>query len=78
MSPAFITGKTGTVLNVYTKLECRHNGHARKLMNMLMDDVSVMGLSVVELKATDSGYQLYKSLGFSDTVSKYHPMTWNS
>lgn len=78
MSPAFITGKTGTVLNVYTKLEHRHNGHAKKLMNMLMDDVSAMGLSVVELKATENGYQLYKSLGFDDTVSKYHQMTWCS
>lgn len=78
MSPAFITGKTGTVLNVYTKLEHRHNGHARKLMNMLMDDASVMGLSVVELKATENGYQLYKSLGFGDVISKYHQMNWHS
>lgn len=78
MSPAFITGKTGTVLNVYTKSEHRHNGHARKLMNMLMDDVSVMELSVVELKATENGYQLYKSLGFNDVISKYHQMAWLS
>lgn len=78
MSPAFITGKTGTVLNVYTKLEYRHNGHARKLMNMLLDDVSAMGLNVVELKATENGYQLYKSLGFDDMVSKYHQMNWHS
>ena len=70
MSPAFITGKTGTVLNVYTKPEHRHNGHARHLMNMLMDDVSNMRLSVVELKATEDGYQLYKSLGFIDATSK--------
>ena len=54
MSPAFITGRTGTVLNVYTKPEYRHNGHARKVMNMLMQDVSDMGLSVVELKATEA------------------------
>lgn len=47
-------------------------------MNMLMDDVSAMGLNVVELKATENGYQLYKSLGFDDTVSKYHQMTWCS
>ena len=78
MSPAFITGKTGTVLNVYTKLEYRHNGHARKLMNMLLDDACVMGLNVIELKATENGYQLYKSLGFEDMVSKYHQMNWHS
>lgn len=78
MSPAFITGKTGTVLNVYTKPKYRHNGHARHLMKMLMDDASNMGLSVVELKATEDGYQLYKSLGFNDTISKYHQMSWYS
>ena len=77
MSPAFITGKTGTVLNVYTKPKYRRNGYARQLMNMLKDDASNMGLSVVELKATEAGYQLYKSLSFVDTVSKYHQMNWN-
>lgn len=76
MSPAFITGKTGIVLNVYTKPEHRHNGYARHLMNMLMDDACNMGLSVVELKATEDGYQLYKSLGFIDATSKYHQMSW--
>lgn len=25
-------------------------------------------------KATDSGYSLYKSLGFEDVVTKYHNM----
>lgn len=78
LSPAFITGKTGTVLNVYTKVEYRHHGYARKVMNMLMDDAVAMGLSVVELKATESGYPLYKSLGFQDTVSKYHLMNWSN
>ena len=78
MSPAFITGKTGTVLNVYTKSEYRHNGHARKVMNMLMEYVSDMELSVVELKATEDGYQLYRSLGFHDATSKYHQMNWSN
>lgn len=44
MSPAFITGRTGTVLNVYTKSGYRHNGHARQVMNMLMEDVSDMAI----------------------------------
>lgn len=78
MSPAFITGRTGTVLNVYTKTEYRHNGHARKVMNMLLEDASDMGLSVVELKATEDGYQLYKSLGFHDATAKYHQMNWSN
>jgi len=34
-SPLFITGKTGTVLNVYTKPEYRHKGYAKQLMTMM-------------------------------------------
>lgn len=78
MSPAFITGKTGTVLNVYTKPEYRHNGYARKLMDMLLADASRMRLSIVELKATDAGHKLYTSVGFEDVKSKYHFMKWNN
>ena len=76
MSPAFITGKTGTVLNVYTKPKYRHKGYANRLMNMLLKDATNMNLSFVELKATEDGYGLYKSLGFEDERSKYHSMRW--
>lgn len=78
MSPAFINGKTGTVLNVYTKPEYRHKGYAKQLMNMLLEDVTNMGLCIVELKATEDGYSLYKSMGFKDSVSKYHQMEWRN
>lgn len=74
MSPAFMTGKTGTVLNVYTKPEYRKKGYAKQLMNALLDDAKAMELSVVELKATEDGYHLYKVVGFQDVVSKYHNM----
>lgn len=74
MSPAFLTGKTGTVLNVYTKPEHRKKGYARRLMNDLLADAGNLGLSVVELKATEDGYHLYQSVGFEDVVSKYHAM----
>ncbi len=77
MSPAFINGKTGTVLNVYTKPEYRHKGYAKKLMNILLEDAAAMELCVVELKATEDGYPLYKSIGFKDSVSKYHQMEWH-
>ncbi len=74
MSPVFITGKTGTVLNVYTKPEYRKRGYAKQLMNALLEDAKANELSVIELKATEDGYQLYKSVGFEDVVSKYHNM----
>ncbi|MCH5347834.1 MAG: GNAT family N-acetyltransferase [Oscillospiraceae bacterium] len=78
MSPAFITGKTGTVLNVYTKPNYRHNGYARCLMKMLLSDAVDKNLSLIELKATEDGYSLYKSLGFKDDVSDYHLMKWHN
>jgi len=74
MSPMFITGKTGTVLNVYTKPEYRKKGYAKQLMNALLEDAKEKGLSVVELKATEDGYHLYKSVGFEDVVSGYRNM----
>ena len=76
ISPAFITGRTGTVLNVYTKPPYRHKGYAKKIMNKLLLDAAEKKLSVVELKSTEDGYHLYKSIGFRDDVSKYHSMTW--
>ena len=76
MSPAFITGRTGTVLNVYTNPQYRHKGYAKKIMNKLLSDAVEKNLSVVEVKSTEDGYHLYQSVGFTDEVSKYHSMKW--
>ena len=76
-SPAFPTGKTGIVLNVYTRPEYRRRGYAKKLMEMLLADAEKKKVSLVELKATDAGYPLYRSLGFRDAGSKYHLMKWS-
>lgn len=73
-NPAFINGRTGTVLNVYTKPAYRKRGIAGRLIKLLLSDSEKMGLDFVELKATDAGYNLYKSLGFEDLISKYHNM----
>ncbi len=43
-------------------------------MEFLISDAKEMKLDFVELKATDNGYKLYKSVGFEDIVSKYHNM----
>lgn len=75
-SPTFINGKTGTILNVYTTPEYRKKGIARTLLKMLLAESEKIGLDFVELKATDSGYNLYKSIGFEDVVSKYHNMKY--
>lgn len=74
MSPSYITGKTGTVLNVYTKPEYRNKGYAKKLMTMMLEEATAQDVSVIELKSTEDGYSLYKSVGFEDVVVKYHNM----
>jgi len=75
-SPAFINGKTGTILNVYTMPEYRKRGIAKKLLSMLLVEAENKELDFVELKSTDSGYGLYKVLGFEDAASKYHNMKY--
>lgn len=75
-NPTFINGKTGTILNVYTKPEYRKKGIAGNLLKMLLAESKKIGLDFVELKATDSGYNLYKSIGFEDVMSKYHNMKY--
>jgi ribosomal protein S18 acetylase RimI-like enzyme len=74
MSPAFMSGKTGIVLNVYTRPESRRQGHARKLMEAMLADAKAMDLAVIELKATDDGYPLYRSLGFEDDSTTHRAM----
>lgn len=74
MSPSFITGKTGTVLNVYTKPEYRGRGYAKKLMTMMLEDATACDVSVIELKSTEDGYALYKAVGFEGVKAKYHNM----
>lgn len=73
-NPTFINGRTGTVLNVYTRHEYRKRGIARGLMKMLIKEAEARGLDFVELKATDAGRRLYSSLGFEEAASRYHNM----
>ena len=78
MSPAFPNGCTGAVLNVYTLPAFRRRGYAKMIMAALTGGAKRMGLSVVELKATEAGYPLYRATGFSDSPSKYRLMKWTN
>ena len=78
MSPAFINGKTGTILNVYTLPDFRHKGYAGMIMKQIIADAKEMELCTIDLKSTDAGYSLYRSVGFRDDVSHYHFMKWNN
>ncbi len=78
MSPAFINGRTGVVLNVFTCPPYRRRGYARAIMEALLSEAREREISVIELKATEDGYHLYRSVGFTDDVSKYHLMRWKN
>ena len=78
MSPAFLNGKTGTVLNVYTRPEDRRKGYANAIMRKLLNDAKEQGISVIELKSTEDGYPLYRSLGFAEEDSRYRKMIWKN
>lgn len=75
-NPNFLTGKTGTVLNVFTNKNYRRLGIAKTLMEMLLNDSKNLGLDFVELKATNDGYSLYKQMGFFEDKSNYTPMKY--
>lgn len=75
-NPSFITGKTGTLLNVFTKPEFRRKGIANKLLNMAIEDAKNMDLSFIDLHATKEGYPLYLKNGFGEEKSEYVPMKY--
>jgi ribosomal protein S18 acetylase RimI-like enzyme len=75
-NPHFITGKTGTVLNVYTQPEFRRQGLAGQLLKQAMEDAKQMDLSYLELSASKAGYPLYEKLGFVEVKSEYVPMKY--
>lgn len=75
-NPHFITGKTGTLLNVYTRPEYRRQGIAGKLIEQALTDAKEMNLSYVELMATKEGYPLYKKMGFLEQQSESTPMIY--
>jgi Acetyltransferases len=76
-NPNFITGKTGTILNVYTKPKFRRQGIAESLLQAAIRDSKAMNLSFLELKATKDGLPLYEKIGFIKEQAKYIPMKFS-
>ena len=73
-NPAFITGKIGTVLNVFTYPEYRKKGIATELLKRLIEEAKAQNVSYIELSATESGKPLYEKLGFQTKQSRYTEM----
>ncbi len=73
-NPRFITGKTGTLLNVLTYPEYRRKGLASKVILSIIKEARQLGVSYIELSATEEGKPVYEKLGFSEIKSKYTAM----
>ena len=64
-NPAFITGKIGTVLYVYTEPDPRRKGYASMALRALIEKAKRLELSKIELSATADGRPVYEKLGFA-------------
>lgn len=73
-NPASITGKTGTLLNVFTYPEYRRRGIATKVISQIIEQAKQLGLSSIDLSATKDGKPVYEKLGFIEPKSKYTSM----
>ena len=77
--PAFVgsvSGKTGTLLNVYTRQDYRRKGIAKKLVETALEKAEQLGVDFVELQATADGEPLYRKIGFREKESRYKPMRY--
>lgn len=74
-NPRFITGKTATLLNVFTYPEYRGKGYATAVLKRILQEAKAMNVSVIELSATEAGRPIYEKLGFTAQVQKETPMT---
>lgn len=74
-NPSFINGLTGTLLNVLTYSDYRQKGIATKVIEQIIDEAALLGVSSISLSATNAGKPLYEKLGFS--VSNYTAMNIN-
>lgn len=63
-NPSFITGLTGTLLNVVTYPEFRRKGIASQVIGEIINEARQKGVSSIDLYATDDGREPYKKLGF--------------
>jgi GNAT superfamily N-acetyltransferase len=59
--------RRATILNVYTYVEYRRQGIARRLMQTMIDWCRGEGFARVNLHASEDGRHLYQSMGFEES-----------
>ncbi|MFI7102129.1 GNAT family N-acetyltransferase [Streptomyces sp. NPDC050161] len=65
-APGHPSGRFAFVFNVCTDVGHRGLGHARATTEALLDRFAELGVTRVDLHATDDAEALYRSLGFSE------------
>lgn len=63
-SPNAPSGIRGYIMNVYVEPDYRHQGLARKLMQVILETCREQGVTYVMLHASDKGRPLYETFGF--------------
>ncbi len=61
---SFITGIVGNLINVLTYPEYRHAGLAMRVIGVLIEECRQLGVSAIDLNATEMGRRVYERLGF--------------
>ena len=69
--PYNISGRTGYICSIYTPPAHRHKGYARQIVGRLVQEARQMGLTRLDLTATDAGRPLYIELGFGPCHENY-------
>ena len=73
-NPSLPNGLDGEILSVYTEEAYRKQGISTRILTDLIKFAKLKGLCRVQLKATESGYPMYKKLGFEEFGLKYKNM----
>ena len=58
------TGKKAYIMNMYTKPSYRRQGIAFKILDLLVTEAKVRGITAISLEATQMGKPLYTKYGF--------------
>ena len=69
MMPTFDhpTGKRAHLMNVYTNIQYRRQGIAYKMVNLLIEEAKMEGVTEISLDTTQSGRALYRKCGFVES-----------
>jgi len=68
----------GDILNMYTVPEARRQGVSSMILEQLMAEAKLIGISKVALHTSKDGEILYRKFGFSEPVYPYLELVLNT